>query len=162
MKVGERRSDVEFELESEDPTEVDGMVFSEEEESREVIVTSVEHRDPTVMSAGDEQEAACCAEVPVPRKRPVSADIIGEWEVKRTPSPCPSVRCRFRPHLSRMRPSKPGGPRSGLAPAQCRDRRQRMTHHGRMPRLLPRLAHLEPKVAVTHRPGRSRLGRLRP
>ena len=39
MKAGEHRSDVESELKSEDPTEVDDMVFSEEEESREVVVT---------------------------------------------------------------------------------------------------------------------------
>ena len=33
MKAGENKSDVESELESEDPTDVDDMVFSEEEES---------------------------------------------------------------------------------------------------------------------------------
>ena len=33
MKAKESKSDVELELESEDPTEVDDMVFSEEEES---------------------------------------------------------------------------------------------------------------------------------
>ena len=33
MKAGERKSDVEYELESEDPTDVDDMVFSKEEES---------------------------------------------------------------------------------------------------------------------------------
>ena len=33
MKAGERKSDVEAELESEDPTDVDDMVFSEEEGS---------------------------------------------------------------------------------------------------------------------------------
>ena len=58
VKARERKSDVESELESEDPTDVDDMVFSKEEESQEVVVTSAEHRDPTVMSAGDEQEAA--------------------------------------------------------------------------------------------------------
>ena len=42
MKAGENRSDIESELESEDPTEVgDDMIFSEEEENWEVIVTSV-------------------------------------------------------------------------------------------------------------------------
>ena len=54
MKAGERRSDVESELESEAPTEVDDMIFSEDEESREVVVTSAERRDPAAMSAGDE------------------------------------------------------------------------------------------------------------
>ena len=33
MKAGENKSDVESELESEDPTDVDDMVFSKEEES---------------------------------------------------------------------------------------------------------------------------------
>ena len=33
VRARENRSDVESELESEDPTEVDDMVFSEEEES---------------------------------------------------------------------------------------------------------------------------------
>ena len=33
------------------------MIFSEEEESQEVIVTSVEPHDPAAMSASDEQEA---------------------------------------------------------------------------------------------------------
>ena len=78
MKVGERRSDVESELESEDPTEVDDMVFSEEEKSREVVVTSAVCRDPTAMSAGDEQEVEGAIEVPMPRKRAASADAAGE------------------------------------------------------------------------------------
>ena len=54
VKAGERKSDVESKLESEDPTDVDDMIFSEEEESREVIVTLVERRDPAAMFAGDE------------------------------------------------------------------------------------------------------------
>ena len=35
-----------MELTSEDPTNVDNMVFSEEEESQEVVVTSAERCDP--------------------------------------------------------------------------------------------------------------------
>ena len=54
VKAGERKSDVESKLESEDPMDVDDMVFSKEEESREVVVTSVERRDPKAMFAGDE------------------------------------------------------------------------------------------------------------
>ena len=65
MKAGECRSDVESEFQSEDPTDVDDMVFSEEEESQEVIVTSMVRHDPMAMSAGDEQEAEKRAEVPV-------------------------------------------------------------------------------------------------
>ena len=44
MRAGERRSNVESELASDDPTDLDDMVFSDEEESREVVVTSVESR----------------------------------------------------------------------------------------------------------------------
>ena len=54
MKSWENKSDVESKLELEDPIEVDDMVFFEEEESQEVIVTSVERRDPTAMSTSDE------------------------------------------------------------------------------------------------------------
>ena len=78
MKARERRSDIESELASEDPTDVDDMVFSEEEESQEVIVTSMERHDPVATSAGDEQEAERRAAVPVPRKHAASVDIINE------------------------------------------------------------------------------------
>ena len=54
VKAGERKSNVESKLESKDPTDVDDMVFFEEEESWEVVVTSAERRDPTAMSASDE------------------------------------------------------------------------------------------------------------
>ena len=67
------------------------MIFSEEEESREVAVTSVEHRDPMAMSAGDEQEEENHTVVPMPRKRAASADAIGEREAKRTRPPRRSV-----------------------------------------------------------------------
>ena len=63
------------------------MVFSKEEESQEVVVTLAERHD----LAGDEQEVERCAEVPMLRKRATSADIVDEWETKRTRSPHPSV-----------------------------------------------------------------------
>ena len=78
MKAGERKSDIESKLESEDPTDVDDMVFSEEEESQEVVVTSAEHCDPTAMSTSDEQEAERCMVVPALRKRVVSTDAVGK------------------------------------------------------------------------------------
>ena len=91
MKAGENRSDVESELKSEDPIEVgDDMIFSEEEQSQEVIVTSAERRDPIAMSVGNEQEAKRRVDVPVPRKRAACADATGEWEAKRTRSLRPS------------------------------------------------------------------------
>ena len=114
VKARERKSDAESELESEDPMDVDDMVFSEEEESREVVVTSVERHDPTATSAGDEQEAARRTVVPMPRKHAVSTDTIVEWEAKRTRSPRPLV-------ASSVPTSKPGGPRSRLAPVRRRD-----------------------------------------
>ena len=67
MRVGEHRSDAESELTSNDPMDLDDMVFSDEEESQGVAVTSMEHHDPTAASVGEEQEAARCAEVPASR-----------------------------------------------------------------------------------------------
>ena len=78
MRAGERRSDVELELVLDDPTDLDDMVFSDEEESQEVAVTSAECRDPTTMFAGEEQEATWHAEVPTSRKHAASADVIDE------------------------------------------------------------------------------------
>ena len=91
MRAGERRSDVESELMSDDPPmDLDDMVFSDEE-SREVVVTSAVRRDPTATSAGEEQEAARCAEVPASRKRAASADVISERVLKQTRSSRPSA-----------------------------------------------------------------------
>ena len=53
VRARENRRDVESKLESEDSIEVgDDMIFSEEEESREVVATLVEHRYPVAASAG--------------------------------------------------------------------------------------------------------------
>ena len=57
VKTGERRSDVESELASDDPTDLDDMVCFDEEESHEVVVTSAERRGPAAMSAGEEHKA---------------------------------------------------------------------------------------------------------
>ena len=55
VRAGENRSDVESELESEDPTEVGSDVFFfEEEEGREVVPTSAKRCDPAATSAGGE------------------------------------------------------------------------------------------------------------
>ena len=87
MKDGEHSSDIESELASDDPMDVDNMVFSDKEESREVVVTSAERRDPTAMSAGEEHEATRHAVVPALRKCAASTDIVSEREAKRTWSP---------------------------------------------------------------------------
>ena len=51
VRAKENRSDVESELESEDPTEVgDDMLLSEEEESWEVVVTLAERHEPMTVS----------------------------------------------------------------------------------------------------------------
>ncbi|XP_066317328.1 uncharacterized protein [Miscanthus floridulus] len=63
------------------------MVFSDEEENREVIMTSAMHREPTATSASEEQEAAWCVEVPTSRKSVASVDAIGERAVKQMQSP---------------------------------------------------------------------------
>ena len=89
MKAGEHRSDVESALASDDPTDVDSMVFSDEEESREVVVTSAERRDPSATSAGEENEATRHVVVPAPRKRAASVDAISGRAMKRTWSPRP-------------------------------------------------------------------------
>ena len=70
---------------------MDNMVFSEEEESREVIVTSAKRRGPAAMFAGDEQEAERRAVVPMPRKHAASADVVGERRAKQPRSPQPLV-----------------------------------------------------------------------
>ena len=90
MKARERKSDVESELESEDPMDVDDMVFSEEEESPEVVLTSAERRNPAATSAGDEQEVEKHVKVPMLRKCAASADTVSEWEAKWTQSSRPS------------------------------------------------------------------------
>ena len=88
MKVGENRSDVELELESEDPIEVgDDMIFSEEEESWEVVATSAERRDPVAASAAGEQEVERRSDVPMPRKRAARTDAISEREVMLSAGP---------------------------------------------------------------------------
>ena len=67
------------------------MIFSEEEESREVVATSAKRCDPVVASTGGEQEAERRNDVPTPRKQAASMDSIGEREAKQTQSPRPSV-----------------------------------------------------------------------
>ena len=90
MRAGEHRSDVESELTSDDPPmDLDDMVFSDKEESREVVATSAVRRDPAAMFAEEEQEVARRTEVPTSRKCAASADAIGERESKRIRSSRP-------------------------------------------------------------------------
>ena len=88
--TGENRSDVEAELESEDPMEMGDDVISSEEEGGWEVVTSAVHHKPMAMSTDDGHEAERHGDVPTPRKHATSSDAIGEWEAKRTPSLRPS------------------------------------------------------------------------
>ena len=63
---------------------MDDIVFSEEEGSREVVVTSAEHRVPAATSAGDEQEVTRCAMASALRKHAASVDAFSERSVKQT------------------------------------------------------------------------------
>ena len=53
VRAGENQSDIEVELESEEPTELGGYAsIFEDEGSQSIITTSVERREPTAESAG--------------------------------------------------------------------------------------------------------------
>ena len=132
------------------------MIFSEEEEIREVVVTSAECRDPTAMFAGDEQGEERHAEVPMLRKRAARADAVGEREVKRTRSPCPSVASPVSspPAAGVTEQAR----RSEERACTRQDRCQHVTRCGRMARPLLRSVRPEPMAMVTRKPGRSRLG----
>lgn len=88
-RAREGRSNVESELVSDNPTDLDDMVFSDEGESGGVVATSAERRDIATSSAGDELVAMCHAADPLSRKHAASADVIGERALKRMRSPCP-------------------------------------------------------------------------
>ena len=82
MRARENRSDVDVELELEDPTEDEGGWV--------VVVTLVEHHEPTAVSAGGGWGAKRRGDVPTPRKRTMSSEAIGEREAKRMRSSCSS------------------------------------------------------------------------
>ena len=69
VRGGESRSDVEAELESEEPTEMGGdMSTSEDDRDRGITVTSVECRAPVAASVGDGQNTERYGNVPASRK----------------------------------------------------------------------------------------------
>ena len=71
----ESRSDVEVELESEEPTEMGGDASaSRDEGDRGVVATSVENHDPAAASVGDRRDMETCDDVPESRKRAASED----------------------------------------------------------------------------------------
>jgi len=91
VQAGKNRSDVEAELESEEPTEMGcNMSNSDIDGDRGVVVTSVEHRAPTVASAGGGRDTERRNDVLASRKRTVSSDAAVEREVKQAWAPHPS------------------------------------------------------------------------
>ena len=102
MRAKERRSDVESELTSDDPTDLDDMVFFDEEENREVVVTSAVRRDPMAMSPW----FLCQGSVRGARTMLASEQRSGHGH--RASWWCHRSCCR----LWRMQLGEPGGPRS--------------------------------------------------
>ena len=75
MWASENWSDMEAELESEEPTEMGGDVStSEDDGDRGVIVTSVEHHEPTAASIGGRRDMEMRGNVLELRKRAVRED----------------------------------------------------------------------------------------
>jgi len=75
VRGGKSQSDMEAELESEEPTEMgDDTSASEDEEVRGTVVTSVEHHEPTTMSIGRRRDVETHSDIPELRKRTVRED----------------------------------------------------------------------------------------
>ena len=90
MPARENRSDIESELESEDPTEMgDDVICSKDERGREVIATSMERHEPAATSTSGERKVERRGDIPMLRKHAASMDAIGEREAKQTRSPRP-------------------------------------------------------------------------
>ena len=90
------------------------------------------------------------------RKRAASAVAIGEWEAKQTRSPCPLVASPVSSTPAADAAEQAGRSEEWADTLRRWDRCQRMIHSRRMPCLLLRSGHPEPRVTVTHRLGRSR------
>ena len=79
VRGDENRSDVEAELESEEPTEMGGDAStSKDDGDRGVIVTLVEHRAPTAASASGGRDAERRDNVPMSRKHAANSDTTAE------------------------------------------------------------------------------------
>jgi len=90
VRAGENRSNVEAELESEEPMEMGGDTGSSEEEGdRGVVATSVESHEPAVVSTSGGRDAEWHSDVPISRKHAASSDTAVEQEAKQARSPRP-------------------------------------------------------------------------
>ena len=75
VRGGESQSDMEVELESEEPMEMgDDMSSSEDKEDRGVAVSLVERRKPTAVPIDSEHGTEVCGDVPESRKHAVGKD----------------------------------------------------------------------------------------
>ena len=98
VRGGESRSDMEAELESEEPMEMGGNASaSEDEGDRGAVMTSMEHHEPTTASVGDGCDTKMRYDVPKSRKHATSEDTAVEQEAKRARSLCPS-EASLAPH----------------------------------------------------------------
>ena len=89
MRADENRSDVEAELESEEPTEIGGDAStSEDDGDRGVVATSVERRVPAAASIGGGRDTKRRGDVPTSRKCTAISDATVEREAKQAWSPC--------------------------------------------------------------------------
>jgi len=104
VQGGESQSDVEVELESEEPTEMgDDTSALEDEGVRGAVVTSVEHCEPMTTSIGGGRDVETRGDVPESRKRPVSEDTALEqerkWARSSRPSEASSASCPTAPSV---------------------------------------------------------------
>ena len=82
--AGENRSDMEAELESEEPMEMCGDASTFEHDGDQgIVTTSVEHRELTTTSVSGERDTERRDNVPMSRKHATSSDSVVEREVKR-------------------------------------------------------------------------------
>ena len=77
MRASENRSDMEAELESEEPTDMCGDTStSEDEGDRGIVVTSVECHEPTVASVSGGWDTKRHGGIPMSRKLTTSSDAV--------------------------------------------------------------------------------------
>ena len=75
MRAGENQSDMEAELELEEPTEMGGGTStSEDEGDRGIVATLVEHCEPMAASISGERDTERRGDVPTSRKHAASKD----------------------------------------------------------------------------------------
>jgi len=100
--AGKNRSDVEAELESEEPMEMGGNAsFSRDGGGWDFIATLVEHYEPMAISASGGRDVERHGDAPTSRKCAASSDTTVEPEAKRTRSSWPLEASRASPPRSR-------------------------------------------------------------